>query len=290
VEDEDGYKVWLVLTSARGVETGRTCIDKNDLPTVRAHRWGRTVTDGHAFAASNSAPGKFLHRFLLDVVSEHRVHHIDEDRLNNCRANLKLLAPGEGIRAEVQECSFPGCSKVALATFPLCKAHQKQKRKGTPLRPLGWRRGPNTVRVEGDTAYLALTDMQGEIQAEALIDVEDIEKVRTRRWGLQGKKRKYVRSQRPVGIYLHCFLMPTPPAGFELDHIDGDPLNNRKGNLRLVTRAQNSQNVVRSEVRNVFFLKDGRRKPWFAKVKKAGVQTRGPSRATEEEAEMMPRS
>ena len=50
-----------------------------------------------------------------------------------------------------------------------------------------------------------------------------------------GKKRR---------IYLHRALMDAPD-GLEVDHINGDPLDNRRQNLRLVTRAQNAQNIRR---------------------------------------------
>lgn len=41
---------------------------------------------------------------------------------------------------------------------------------------------------------------------------------------------------------LHSLLM-NPPKGKEVDHIDSDPKNNRRSNLRIVTHRQNMQNV-----------------------------------------------
>jgi hypothetical protein len=44
---------------------------------------------------------------------------------------------------------------------------------------------------------------------------------------------------------LHRLILGLVPGdGLEVDHINGDPLDNRRANLRAVTRAQNCQNVV----------------------------------------------
>ena len=42
-------------------------------------------------------------------------------------------------------------------------------------------------------------------------------------------------------IYMHRQLLNVP-QGFEVDHIDGDPLNNQRENLRICTHAENLRN------------------------------------------------
>lgn len=43
--------------------------------------------------------------------------------------------------------------------------------------------------------------------------------------------------------YLHWFVVGKPIDGLEVDHIDGNGLNNRRTNLRLVTHRHNMRNI-----------------------------------------------
>lgn len=56
--------------------------------------------------------------------------------------------------------------------------------------------------------------------------------------------RKRRRADGPGGslVLLHRVIVDAP-IGLEVDHIDGDTLNNRRGNLRVVSRAENSWNA-----------------------------------------------
>lgn len=81
------------------------------------------------------------------------------------------------------------------------------------------------------------------------IDTEDYEKVSARRWRTQHKKQKvYAISGNTHSVegavYLHNFIMNYKyKKGYEVDHINGNEKDNRKSNLRIVTRLENIQNM-----------------------------------------------
>ncbi len=70
-----------------------------------------------------------------------------------------------------------------------------------------------------------------------------------------------------------------------VDHIDGDPCNNRRGNLRIVTKQQNAANSASrggvSEYRGVFPAGNGR---WRAQISSKGLRKDLGTFDTEEEA------
>lgn len=72
---------------------------------------------------------------------------------------------------------------------------------------------------------------------------------------------------RMVKRFLHRMIMNAPP-GIQVDHINGDPLDNRRCNLRLCTHAENqcNQHVVRgrSQFKGVTWHKQNRK--WRARI------------------------
>jgi hypothetical protein len=78
-----------------------------------------------------------------------------------------------------------------------------------------------------------------------LVDAADLPLLAGRTWVIlrSGNGRYYVGASHPH-VRLHRMLLDVPP-GLDTDHVSGDSLDNRRGNLRAVTRAVNQQNRVR---------------------------------------------
>jgi len=83
---------------------------------------------------------------------------------------------------------------------------------------------------------------------KAEIDFSDWWKLKGRKWFAHVRPRTvYVCSSSKKGttVYLHRHIMDAPDD-MQVDHIDGDGLNNRRSNLRLATSAQNNANALRA--------------------------------------------
>lgn len=69
-----------------------------------------------------------------------------------------------------------------------------------------------------------------------LVDIEDFEKVSKYKWYLSSSG--YAIAYSGGRVWMHRFLI-NPPKNLDVDHINGDKLDNRKSNLRPATRGQN---------------------------------------------------
>lgn len=120
------------------------------------------------------------------------------------------------------------------------------------------------------TKWIKLTQRQF-----ALVDEADFEELSQHRWHFAhgyAARRTTIERNRRVVIYMHRQLL-NPQKGFEVDHANGDRLDNRRHNLRVVSSAKNSANFSKRPSRHGFvgvsYYPD-RKRCWEAKYSLRG--------------------
>lgn len=127
------------------------------------------------------------------------------------------------------------CNKL---TSGMCNKHYRQFRKYGEVLDNNPRtiKDPNEIVEYEDYAEIIIYNKQCEEIARTLIDLDDVDKVKSHKWHL--KENDYVCSG---GILLHRLIM-APDDDMVVDHINHDKLDNRKDNLRICTQQQNMMN------------------------------------------------
>ncbi|WP_058710604.1 HNH endonuclease [Paenibacillus jamilae] len=130
----------------------------------------------------------------------------------------------------------------------------------------------NKIQIIGTKAVI-FVPYKGE-RVEVLVDAVRVPDIADFRWTIRFNKQggiPYVSGYRFIGhrghrlredVYLHRLLTTAPP-GMVVDHINGDTLDNTTENLRVVSHAENRQNITvaawsASGVRNVYPQPNGK--------------------------------
>lgn len=139
---------------------------------------------------------------------------------------------------------------------------------------------------------LIIKDTHAEIPltkgAVAMVSLEDVDLLNRNHWHLQSAgyaacRRRTVSGQKSMILLMHREVMrealQRSPAGHYVDHINGNRLDNRRQNLRVVSPAQSAVNkhseIVRRRKnpghRGVCYAPElNRGNPWMAYITKAG--------------------
>lgn len=157
----------------------------------------------------------------------------------------------------------------------VCNKHYKQfKTKGcfTDNSPRT-QRDKNEIILEKDCAKICLYDKQYNIIDYAIIDLEDVDKVKYIKWRINCNG--YVMNNSRHNWFLHRLILNVDTY---VDHINGNRLDNRKCNLRICTKQENKMNIP--IYKGYYKIKD----KWIAKIKQNGKQLHLGSFVYEEEA------
>lgn len=133
---------------------------------------------------------------------------------------------------------------------------------------------PNQYIIDGDIAKIIITNKKGK-KITVLVDTEDLERVKKYNWTAgwrEDKQRYYIQvtcyyydeegNYKHRTILLHKYIMEAHGMYKQVDHKNGDSLNNTKENLRVVKPYNNSANRKGANsnsgtgVRNVNFSSD----------------------------------
>ena len=131
--------------------------------------------------------------------------------------------------------------KSGITGYNMCNKHYKQFKKYNKVLDTNPRTmyDPNEIIEYDNYAEIVLYNRDCIEIARALIDIEDVEKVKDLKWGMLNTGYVYNKAN---NILLHRFIMNCD-NNMVVDHINHNSLDNRKSNLRICTQQQNIMNT-----------------------------------------------
>lgn len=188
----------------------------------------------------------------------------------------------------IQRCTIVGCERTPDGSRGMCERHYAQKmRTGKEPSMKRNHQSPKEPRrgfVRDGIGYVPLPN--GKV---FMIDPDDLDLVCQYNWHEKpGRNTSYVQGAAGNGnrkIKLHRWLLNAPPDK-DVDHVNGDGFDNRRGNLRLVTQSQNNANRRKgagcsSKYKGVCYSRGG----WVAHIKyRGGFRNLGRHKSEEDAA------
>lgn len=151
-----------------------------------------------------------------------------------------------GVTSETKRVSY-----MSEHNMFLCNKHAMQLRKYDMITDPTARttHDRNEIIKHKDYAEMIIRNKKNEIVATTMIDLEDVDKVSERKWNvIPTKTQTYIYSKYPTHLKLHRLILDYY-GPMEIDHINRNPMDNRKQNLRIVTRSENASNTDAKHIR-----------------------------------------
>lgn len=182
-----------------------------------------------------------------------------------------------------------GCLAIAAATGLNQRAVRRLQDRlvadGVPIKPRRWRKSFSFRRQSDGSIAIPLAG-----GGEAIIDERDLATVARYQWSRHransGLYYAHADTGDIVGLAMHRLLLGADDPR-NVDHRDGDGLNNRRKNIRWASQSQNMQNRRAAEgwaSRFKGVIRSPRGWKWVAKIKVRGSQVHLGTFATEVEA------
>lgn len=155
----------------------------------------------------------------------------------------------------------------------LCSKHWSQLNRHGKILPFTWR-DLNEIKDCGKYCEVILLNRKHNEIGRTKIDKENISIILPYRWHLCNGYARTTKTNNPPALAMHRIIIHAEP-GQEVDHINGDRLDNRKSNLRICNHKENMHNVKKlctntSGYKGVSWNKS--RKKWIAQIVANGKQ------------------
>jgi len=121
----------------------------------------------------------------------------------------------------------------------ICFKHYLQLRRSGSI-AVRTRYDKNRIDTKGNSSFISLYDNRESEVATAVIDTEDIAKVKNLKWRFIKSKGYAISGRGKAAVLMHRFIIDAP-KGLLIDHVNFNKLDNRKINLRVCSSFQNMQ-------------------------------------------------
>ena len=223
--NDDGTTTFLIESAKYG--TREVLIDTEDFDKVSHFKWN-----------IRHRPTKFSDRF--DIKTTKMIRHPDGGKRPCGRTRYKAITT-DLYKFILEDVEIPDGSVIKRANnnFLDCR---KSNLVVCDSKSTLHRRANNKINSKGDICEIVFENTEYGKRV-AIIDAEDWEKIKHIKWRIRwndnylsgwisGEKRD---------VRLHRFLLDAPDH-LDVDHINRNPLDNRRENIRLATRTQNMAN------------------------------------------------